>query len=74
MSWVKSKIFIYKFLGSASVSKGLSVYLDAILDNEISNYLREAMPINIPYISSYPDLFSLGVVLLFSSKYKFMKC
>ncbi|KAF5273767.1 hypothetical protein FQA39_LY00882 [Lamprigera yunnana] len=53
-------------IGSASVVKGLFTYLDALVNNKMSMFLEEAMPISIPVFGRYPDFFSLGVVLVFS--------
>ncbi|KAF5286541.1 hypothetical protein FQR65_LT12545 [Abscondita terminalis] len=53
-------------IGSASVVKGLFTYLDALVYNKMSNFLEENIPMNVPSFGKFPDLFSLGVVLLFS--------
>lgn len=54
-------------LGSASVVKGLFTYLDALVNNVMSEFFQDTMPINVPHIAPYPDFFSFGVVLLFAS-------
>ncbi|KZC04782.1 PREDICTED: cationic amino acid transporter 3 [Dufourea novaeangliae] len=51
-------------IGTASVARGLSNYLDALLGNVIGKTLHAAMPINISFLSEYPDFFALLVVLL----------
>ncbi|KAF2882608.1 hypothetical protein ILUMI_23576 [Ignelater luminosus] len=53
-------------IGSASVVKGLFTYLDALIDNRMSNFFQDNMPMDVPSIAPYPDFFSLGVTLLFS--------
>ncbi|KAB0794529.1 hypothetical protein PPYR_11368 [Photinus pyralis] len=53
-------------IGSASVVKGLFTYLDALVYHKISDFLQENLPMNAPALAPFPDLFSLGVVLLFS--------
>lgn len=55
-----------KSLGSASVVKGLFMYLDALVDNVMSKFFEDHMPMNVDSIASYPDFFSLGVTILFS--------
>lgn len=55
-------------IGSASVVKGLFTYTDALLDNAMYHFFRDNMPINVPNIAQYPDFFSFGVTILFSSK------
>lgn len=54
--------------GTASVARGLSSYIDALIDNVMENKMRELMPINIEFLSSYPDFFSFGVIMLLACK------
>ncbi|KOC63248.1 Cationic amino acid transporter 3 [Habropoda laboriosa] len=51
-------------IGTASVARGLSNYLDALIGNVISKTLYAAMPIRVLFLSEYPDFFAFGVVLL----------
>ncbi|XP_017887715.1 cationic amino acid transporter 3 [Ceratina calcarata] len=51
-------------IGTASVARGLSNYLDALIGNAISKTLQSAMPINVSFLSEYPDFFAFGVVML----------
>lgn len=53
-------------IGSASVVKGLFTYLDALVNNVMSEFFQDKMPINVPHIAPYPDFFSFGVVLIFA--------
>ncbi|GJQ71280.1 hypothetical protein Trydic_g11018 [Trypoxylus dichotomus] len=53
-------------IGSASVVKGLFTYLDALINNAMSKFLQQHMPINLSAVAPFPDLFSLGVTLVFS--------
>lgn len=53
-------------VGSASVVKGLFTYLDALVNNVMSGFFQDKMPINVPHIAPYPDFFSFGVVLIFA--------
>ncbi|XP_055384351.1 cationic amino acid transporter 2 isoform X2 [Condylostylus longicornis] len=53
-------------IGSASVVKGLSTYLDKLFDNVMQNFFKEHMPMDVPWLSEYPDFFALGVTILFS--------
>lgn len=52
------------FAGTASVARGLSGYLDALINNSMSTTLKEAMPINVSFLGDYPDFFSFGMVML----------
>ncbi|KAK9306851.1 hypothetical protein QLX08_002723 [Tetragonisca angustula] len=51
-------------IGTASVARGLSGYLDALIGDVMRKTLQAAMPINIEYLSEYPDFFAFGVVVL----------
>nr|XP_017010059.1 cationic amino acid transporter 2 isoform X2 [Drosophila takahashii] len=53
-------------IGSASVVKGLSTYLDQLCGNPMSTFLGTHMPINIEGMGAYPDLFAFVVTILFS--------
>ncbi|XP_076622997.1 cationic amino acid transporter slimfast isoform X1 [Colletes latitarsis] len=51
-------------IGTASVARGLSSYLDALIGNVISKTLHSVMPIHVSFLSDYPDFFAFGVVVL----------
>ena len=51
-------------IGTASVARGLSNYLDALIGNTISKTLTSVMPIHVRFLSDYPDFFAFGVVML----------
>jgi len=51
-------------IGTASVARGLSSYIDKLIGNVMQNKMRELMPINIDFLSTYPDLFSLAVIMV----------
>lgn len=53
-------------IGSASVVKGLSNYLDELVGNKISAFFLEYMPMDVPGLGAYPDLFAFGVIMLFT--------
>jgi hypothetical protein len=55
---------LHQFLGTASVARGYSGYIDSLLNNTIRNHLHEWMPIKIGWISDYPDFFAFGITLL----------
>lgn len=52
------------FTGTASVARGLSNYIDALIENVIGNTMRSIMPIDVPFLSEYPDFFAFGMVML----------
>ncbi|ALC43039.1 slif [Drosophila busckii] len=51
-------------IGTASVARGLSGYFDSLIDNKMSLYLNETMPIKVSFLGYYPDFLSFGMVLL----------
>lgn len=53
-------------IGSASVVKGLFVYIDRLADNVMSKWFEETMPIDVDNLATYPDFFSLAMILIFS--------
>lgn len=51
-------------IGTASVARGLSSYIDKLIGNVMQNKMRELMPIDVDFLSTYPDLFSLAVIMV----------
>lgn len=51
-------------LGTSSVARGMSGYLDAMFDNAMAKALREALPMNISFLADYPDFFSFATILI----------
>jgi hypothetical protein len=60
---------LYLYLGTASVARGLSSYIDKLADNVMQNKMREVMPINIDFLSKYPDFFSFAVIMVLAGKF-----
>lgn len=54
-------------IGTSSVARGMSGYIDALIDNKMSSALREAMGMNVSFLSDYPDFFSFVVVLILAA-------
>ena len=54
-------------IGTASVAKAYSGYLDSLLNNTMQKSFREAMPINIDFLSPYPDFTALSITLLLTA-------
>lgn len=55
-------------IGSASVVKALSTYLDSLIEHKMSTFLSENLPIRVEGLENYPDLFCIAVTMLFASK------
>ncbi|XP_024945499.1 cationic amino acid transporter 2 isoform X2 [Cephus cinctus] len=53
-------------IGSASVVRGLSTYVDALFNNTMRNTFQSVAPIDINYLSDYPDFFAFVVTIAFS--------
>ncbi|XP_074597978.1 high affinity cationic amino acid transporter 1-like [Brevipalpus obovatus] len=51
-------------IGTASVARGYSGYLDSLLNNTIAHHLEQWMPIPVPHMSAYPDLFAFGITMI----------
>ena len=51
-------------IGTASVARGYSGYLDSLLNKTMANAFRNLLPINVPFLSPYPDLCALVITLL----------
>lgn len=51
-------------IGTASIAKGLSLYLDNIFGNTISLTLIDLLPLDVSFLSPYPDFLAFGVVVL----------
>nr|CAI5836427.1 unnamed protein product [Callosobruchus analis] len=51
-------------IGSASVARGLSLYLDTLINNTMQNAFIEVAPIDIPYLSKYFDFFACSISII----------
>ncbi|CAG9864956.1 unnamed protein product [Phyllotreta striolata] len=50
-------------LGIASVASGMSSYIDTLFDSRIKTTLGTYLGINVPYLSSSPDILALGIII-----------
>lgn len=51
-------------IGTASVARGYSGYLDSLLNNSMKEAFRAAMPINEPFLAEYPDWTAFSITLV----------
>lgn len=51
-------------LGVSSTARGMSAYIDALVDHKMGNFLRKYMPMDVSYLADYPDIFSFFIVIL----------
>lgn len=66
--YVNSVQAVFLFSGSASVAKGLSLYLDTLLNDTFKNAFMDVAPIKVNYMAEYFDFFSFGIAILLSGK------
>jgi len=50
-------------LGTSSVARGYSGYVDQLLGNPMRTYFKEHFKIQVDYLADFPDLFALALVL-----------
>ncbi|GAB0097210.1 cationic amino acid transporter 2 [Sergentomyia squamirostris] len=51
-------------IGSASISRGLSLYLDTLISDTLKTTFRNIAPINVEFLSSYFDFFAFALPIL----------
>ena len=51
-------------IGTSSVARGLSGYIDALIDNRMGNFWRDLMPIDVSFLAEYPDFFSFVIIMV----------
>ncbi|KAG7156530.1 High affinity cationic amino acid transporter 1-like, partial [Homarus americanus] len=56
-------------IGTASVATGFSGYVNELTGKVMSKALTEAMPINIPFLSEYPDFLAFGLSFVLSMRH-----
>lgn len=54
-------------IGTSSVARGLSGYVDTLAGNEMSKFFRSLIQFDIGFLAEYPDFFSLIIVLLITA-------
>lgn len=54
-------------IGTASVAKGMALYIDSLCNNSIARTMIEVAPIKIPFMADYPDFFAFSLVLLITA-------
>jgi len=53
-------------IGTASVAKAFSNYIDALLDYPVKTTMTYLFPMNVSFLADYPDVLSFSLVLLLS--------
>jgi cationic amino acid transporter 2 len=54
-------------IGSASVVKGISTYIDALVDYKISKFFLEILPMNVDGFGQYADFFAFAIIMVITS-------
>ena len=52
--------------GTASVARGYSGYIDSLIDKKMATAFRAFMPIDVSFLSPYPDFCALVITLTLS--------
>ncbi|XP_050333480.1 cationic amino acid transporter 3 isoform X1 [Bactrocera neohumeralis] len=52
-------------IGTASVCRGISLYLDTLINDTLKHTFAEIAPINVSFLGSYFDFFACGLVIVF---------
>ena len=55
-------------IGSATTAKGITGYIDDLAGHKLSHFWREILPLDVPYLGSYIDLFAFAIVMIVSSE------
>lgn len=56
-------------IGSASVSRGLSLYIDTLANDTMKLHFREVAPMEWDFMSSYFDFFGFTVAILLGGEF-----
>ncbi|KAK7073297.1 High affinity cationic amino acid transporter 1 [Halocaridina rubra] len=54
-------------IGASSVARGYSGYVDALANNSMSEALKDAMPLDVDFLSDYPDFLAFGLCFFISA-------
>ena len=54
-------------IGTASVARGYSGYLDSLLDGAMAAFYRAHLPLHAPFLAPYPDLTAAAITLLLAA-------
>lgn len=55
-------------IGTASVCRGISLYLDSLLNNTLKDTFAEVAPMHVSFLGSYFDFLAFGLVVVFGGK------
>ncbi|XP_037032662.1 high affinity cationic amino acid transporter 1-like [Bradysia coprophila] len=54
-------------IGTSSVARGLSGYVDELFEKKMSIYLQSILPIDIDFLANYPDILSFFIIMLLAA-------
>lgn len=55
-------------IGTASVAKGMALYIDSLTNKTMENTMKEVAPISVSFLAEYPDFFAFGLVAVITGK------
>ncbi|KAL0268057.1 UNVERIFIED_CONTAM: hypothetical protein PYX00_010139 [Menopon gallinae] len=58
-------------IGSASVARGISTYIDSLLSESIKKFFLELAPMDAPYLAPYVDFFAFGLCIVLAAALAF---
>jgi cationic amino acid transporter 3 len=53
-------------IGGSAVARGMSSYLDSLIDNQMGNFLKKYFSMDVDFLADYPDIFSFVIMIFFS--------
>lgn len=53
--------------GTASVTRGVSTYIDTLVDHKMSQFFNDTVPMRVPTLAPYPDFFSFAIIAVMTS-------
>lgn len=54
-------------IGTSSVARGLSGYIDQLIDNRMADFFKSILTMDVGFLAKYPDFFSFVIVLLLAT-------
>ena len=53
--------------GTASVTRGVTTYVDNLLGHKIAHFFNDTVPLHVPTLAPYPDFFSFGLIAVMTA-------
>lgn len=66
-----ASFLILSITGTSSVARGMSGYIDTLMNNTMARTLTDAFPINVSFLAGYPDFFAFVIVMVLAALLSF---